>query len=211
MHQKHITVHIEAPYCTLNELSPCTKRIWLVCHGYGMLARYFIKKFDKLDQLSNYIIAPQGLSKHYLDGFRGRVGATWMTKEDRETEINNQVRYLQTILDNELKGFEQVPITLFGFSQGASTVSRFAAFGNVQFDRLILWAGEFPPDLDSEALDHWPKDLDVTVLVGDQDPFINQEKINQQVQLVEVKLGRKPKVVHFEGVHEVVSDLLLTI
>ena len=61
------------------------KTIWFVLHGYGMLAEYFIKKFDSIVNNDNCVIAPEGLSKFYTKGFYGRVGASWMTKENRET------------------------------------------------------------------------------------------------------------------------------
>ena len=82
----------------MNELTEATERIWLVFHGYGQLAEYFIKKFEDLDPTKNFIIAPQGLSKYYLQGVYGRVGASWMTKEDRLTEIANQYAYIDEVL-----------------------------------------------------------------------------------------------------------------
>jgi predicted esterase len=42
----------------------------------------------------------------------------------------------------------RVTVYGLGFSQGAATVSRWVALGNARIDRLILWGGEFPPDLD---------------------------------------------------------------
>ena len=47
--QYHIPISIKASYYTLNKLTEDTERIWLVFHGYGQLAEYFIKKFEGLD------------------------------------------------------------------------------------------------------------------------------------------------------------------
>jgi predicted esterase len=41
-----------------------------------------------------------------------------------------------------------VSVHALGFSQGAATVSRWAALGRARIDRLVLWGGELPPDLD---------------------------------------------------------------
>ena len=54
-----------ASYITLNKLTPKTKNIWIIFHGYGQLSKFFIRRFDILDQNENFIIAPQGLSKFY--------------------------------------------------------------------------------------------------------------------------------------------------
>src|SRR5260370_14564875 len=39
-------------------------------------------------------------------------------------------------------------VTALGFSQGSATVCRWTAFGSTRIDRLIVWGGEVPPDLD---------------------------------------------------------------
>ena len=144
--QKHITVPIRTPYHTLNTLTHKTETIWFACHGQGQLAEYFIKKFEGLDPNKHFIIAPQGISKYYLNGFTGRVGASWMTKEDRLTEIDNQQVLLQTIWNHEVGEARGKRIIFFGFSQGVATISRFAAFSKLPFDTLVLWSGGFPPD-----------------------------------------------------------------
>ena len=88
--EREINISLKTKYSTYGKFSDRTEKIWFVCHGYGQLAEYFIKNFEVLDAETNYVIAPQGLSKFYLKGFTGRVGASWMTKEDRLTDIENQ-------------------------------------------------------------------------------------------------------------------------
>ena len=102
--EKHVNISIKAPYYVSNKLTDQTENIWLVCHGSGQLAMYFLKKFDGLDKEKNFIIAPQGLSKFYQENnnFSGRVGATWMTKEDRLTEIDNQQAMINSIWEREV-------------------------------------------------------------------------------------------------------------
>jgi len=69
--QHYIDVTLKATFYTQNKLSPSTKRIWLIFHGYGQLSEYFLRKFHTLDPETNFLIAPQGLSKFYLEGFTG--------------------------------------------------------------------------------------------------------------------------------------------
>ncbi|MEM6299336.1 MAG: phospholipase, partial [Bacteroidota bacterium] len=126
---KHVQTSIQAPYFTLNELTPKTKRIWMACHGYGQLAKYFMRRFDVLDPEENFIIVPQGLSLFYLDSHEfkyQKVGASWITREDRETALANMQVYLNAAFEQETAGFDlsDVEISLFGFSQGTAAITR---------------------------------------------------------------------------------------
>ena len=87
MTEHKIKVETTAHYYSIGELNNNTSDIWIVCHGYGQLASFFIRKFQDLDAPNRFIIAPEGFNKFYLNGYSGRVGASWMTKENREDEI----------------------------------------------------------------------------------------------------------------------------
>src|SRR5438067_4641848 len=73
-----------------------------------------------------------------------------MTREDRLAEIDDYVRYLDAVYDDVFRRIDRARVTVhaLGFSQGAATVSRWTAMGKSRIDRVILWGGEFPPDLD---------------------------------------------------------------
>jgi len=95
--EKHITVSRTARYFTLGELSQSTKDIWIVLHGHRQLAGDFINIFNELAVEGSFIIAPEGLMRLYIKGDYGDVGASWMTKEDRESDINDYVKYLDKL------------------------------------------------------------------------------------------------------------------
>jgi predicted esterase len=130
-------------------------QVWFVCHGYGQLAERFLDKVRVLDDASRYIVAPEGLSRFYLSErpAERRVGGSWMTREDRLAEIDDYVRYLDAVYADVFGTLDRTRVTVqaLGFSQGAATVSRWVAFGTARIDRLVLWGGEFPPDLDLGA------------------------------------------------------------
>jgi predicted esterase len=140
--QHQVNLSINAPFFTLNKLTNKTERVWLVFHGYGQLSQYFIKKFEVLDPKKNFIIAPQGLSKYYLDGFYGRVGASWMTKEDRLTDIQNQYSYIDSIL-KAVGDISEKQLIYFGFSQGTATMGRYAGHAQIPFQKMIIWLAPF--------------------------------------------------------------------
>src|SRR2546425_1041706 len=89
MQEHHLAVDKTARYYSLGEPGPATRQLWFVCHGYGQLAGRFLRHFEPLDDGSRVIIAPEGLSRFYLSESPAerRVGASWMTREDRLVEM----------------------------------------------------------------------------------------------------------------------------
>ncbi|MTI38734.1 alpha/beta hydrolase [Fulvivirga lutimaris] len=208
MQEKRINIQFEAHYYQLGELNESTDNLIFVLHGHGQLAKYFINKFKSLDNGKNCIIAPEGLSKYYLEGFSDRVGATWMTKEDRLTDINNYIGYLNYIYD-EVKGYigSKTKVTVIGFSQGSATASRWVADAYMNFDRLILWAGIFPPDMDFNKTSLILKDKPIQYVYGKSDPFITPGRIEEMKEL-STKLKLQPDIIQFDGVHDIEEKTL---
>jgi predicted esterase len=208
--ENHLTVSRTARYYQLGTLSVDTRRVWFVCHGYGQLATYFIRHFAHLTEADPHlvIIAPEGLSRFYLQGTGGRVGATWMTREDRLTEIDDYVGYLNQLAGTVLaKASAHAQVTVLGFSQGAATVSRWLSRARFRPANLILWAGAFPPDMEFAVASRLLQGLSVTLVYGDDDEFIKPEHIDQQRDILR-ELGVEPHVVSFVGKHTLNGPIL---
>lgn len=205
-----ITVKKTARYYTLGTDITRAKRIWFACHGYGQLGKYFIRKFAVLDPETNFIIVPEGLNRFYLEGFSGRVGATWMTKEARLDDITDYVHYLDDLhralgLDRLSEGRELIH---FGFSQGVATAARYIAFGKIKPQRAVFWAGSFPPDMNPEDPKGALKNLPVYACSGDEDPFATEEKIAAGKALL-TQHCEDITDVRFRGKHDIPGDALL--
>jgi predicted esterase len=206
--ERHIPISIQASYSVLNAHNANTKRVWLVFHGYGQLSKFFIKKFEELNPQENYIIAPQGLSKFYLEGFTGRVGASWMTKVDRLAEIAQQMNLVDEILKKEGVQRQNIQFNYFGFSQGVATMCRYAAHAKLPFGQMVLWAGTFPPELEKADFDFLKGDEQVKYYSGSDDPFYKEGMKEKQEELVLAAMGLTPTLFPFEGKHEVVASLV---
>ena len=212
MQSHDLSFEFKARYFTIGELNLSTKAIWIVLHGYGQLAGYFIRKFDALRYENIYVIAPEALSRFYVDPLQGsgrasdRVGASWMTKENRLTDIENYLTFLNS-LHAHLNLPSTIPVTLLGFSQGAATVSRWITTGKIEFDRMILWSGLFPPDMNFESAKGILKGKEIVFVYGKGDPFLNDEHYHS-METISSKLEVNPKVIAFEGGHEIAQDVL---
>lgn len=207
--QQSVITPLQARYFTLGSLNAKTPAVWLVCHGYGQLASYFIRHFQPLANAGHFIVAPEGLSRFYLEGFNGRVGATWMTREDRQTDIDNYVRYITAVYESATVQHPSSPLHLLGFSQGVATISRWATLSGKPFEELVLWAGVFPPDLPVEASVPALKNGRVSIVYGTEDPFIGESQLLEQEKVFS-NLGVKPKVISFSGKHEISGEVLKT-
>lgn len=149
-------------------------KLLIVLHGYGQLPRYFIQKFDTLSS-DYFIIAPEGFHRFYLKGSSGRVGASWMTKEARESDINDNNNYLQSVLEHALtlKKFDKT--ILLGFSQGGATAARFYFDKSHEMDHLILWASVFPPDISLNKIQNLDsKNLSNHFILGIEDEYFDE-------------------------------------
>ncbi len=204
--QHNIEVTKTARYYTLGEISSNTKEVWVVCHGQGQLAGYFIKHFQSIAKEDRLIVAAEGLSRFYLDNMGGRIGACWMTREDRLNEIDNYVNYLDKLYEQILTLLpnQEIKVQALGFSQGVATICRWVALGKAKpVDKLILWGGLTPPDLDLTPFSH----LNVFLVVGQQDQYANEEIIaKEEERLKENKLNYKK--ITFEGGHQLNADVL---
>ncbi|MEP6618176.1 MAG: dienelactone hydrolase family protein [bacterium] len=186
-----ITVARTARYYTLGPTHGFPRELWIACHGYGQLAGRFIRQFAPLDDGSRMIVAPEALSRFYLDPIperrtqsEPRVGATWMTREHREAEIADQVGYLDQLvgeLKHHLSGAAP-RVVVFGFSQGTATVCRWLAHGAHRADELVLWGGGLPPELD---LAQWSERLQgaaITLVAGDTDELVTPSAVAREAE-----------------------------
>ncbi|HEX9957234.1 MAG TPA: phospholipase [Fibrella sp.] len=204
--EHHVSVRRTARYYTLGTLSAKTRRIWFVLHGYGQLAQYFIRRFDVVADDETVVIAPEGLSRLYTDQQYGKVGASWITREDRDNEVIDYVAYLDQVLVSVLNGhsLNELDITLMGFSQGASTVCRWLDKSDrIRANRLILWAGYFPNGLSDVLRPDTTANLPVEYVYGRDDEYISQlSDVNQYLNRLKTDVPQL-QIIPFDGKHVV--------
>ena len=213
--ERHLEVARTARYWVLGEDVREPRELWFVLHGYGQLAHRFLRRFEALDDGTRRIVAPEALSRFYpSDGTRRHgpgsvVGATWMTREDREREIADYVAYLDrlaSIVRADLT--PSTPGTVLGFSQGVATAARWTALGAERPARLVLWGDFLPPDLDLErARDAWAE-THVVLVRGSGDPALADPlRADAEAAALE-RTGLRPVRLDYAGGHEIDADVL---
>jgi predicted esterase len=128
-----------------------------------------------------------------------------MTKEDRQAEIADQRNYLDAlyrIITHRLP--DDAVVNVLGFSQGTATAARWVAASRCSIDNLILWAGEFPRDLQEH--DRF-RSLHGHYIYGNQDPFIEDARVAETRSWFDAQ-GLRFDIRTFEGKHHIHTDTL---
>ena len=175
--EKHIEVTKTARYYTLGELNEKTKQVWIVIHGFRQSAKSFINEFLPLANDHTFFIAPEALNRFYIDRQGTETGATWMTRDDRLNEIKDYINYLDRLYQSfELYQFKG-RVTALGFSQGASTLTRWLDVTSNHIDRAIVYAGEVAPELLPLRENSGLRKTKNYYICGTQDKFFTPERL----------------------------------
>jgi dienelactone hydrolase len=217
IHEHHLVVPRTARYATLGESGPAVREVWFVLHGFGQLSPYFIRHFGVLADGTRLVVAPEALNRFYLEqtSWKGagtaRVGATWMTREEREAEMRDYVGYLDLLYDRVFAELVRaaVRVTVLGFSQGVATGARWLCRGRVRADAFVSWAGPFPPELDAEAVRPL-RGLRLVRVLGDGDEMALPDHVAAEDARMRA-LGLDAPLIRFPGGHALHRDTLLAI
>ncbi|MFT4522214.1 MAG: putative esterase [Bacteroidia bacterium] len=199
--------HFETPktarYFTLGDLQSSNEH-WYVLHGYGHDAARFIAKFEPHVSKNRAFIAPEGMHRFYTNGNSGNVGASWMTKEDRASDIHDYLRFLDG-LANALSSGKTIHV--LGFSQGAATASRWVVHAKQAFKALVLWAGMLPPDLNIPHESLLLKKVEITVVYDPNDPYRTDDMWDKTSQFL-LDNNLKYKLIEYTGGHKIMPEPL---
>lgn len=216
-----LAVRRTARYFTLGAASAATRELWYVCHGYGQLAAEFIRHCAVLDDGARLVVAPEGLNRYYrnpdpLRHKEGGVGATWMTSEARELEIEDYVAYLDLLHASVTSGaaasgadVAALRVVVLGFSQGAATAARWVALGRAAAHELVLWGGLLPPDLGADGLRRVAA-VRLSVVYGTRDQYATSKVLAAEEARL-TREGLRPRRLTFDGGHRLDDATLATL
>ncbi len=209
IHSLSIEVPKTARYFISEQSNASVKNIWFVLHGYSHLASDFIQKFNVISDSANLVVAPEGLSRFYVKGYFGNVGASWMTKVERMNDINDYIRYLDLVYEDVLKRTISAPqkFIVLGYSQGGAAAARWAVMTNKKIDHLIVHSSEFPQDLDESLVREFSERASIHYVYSNKDEFIEEELFEQQMERLHSHQIRFTPF-RFEGKHEIKEEVI---
>jgi predicted esterase len=207
-----------ARYAVVGAAPEHSHTIWFVLHGYGQLAARFARHFVDVVPSDTCIVAPEGLSRFYIDPPSGdgshlqRVGASWLTREARELEIRDTMRWLDALHNDvvgaSLRARGSTPtVGILAFSQGVATAMRWIGSGSVSPAHLVVWAGGLAHDADARALGAKLAATTVTLVSGTRDQFVSDETLARMLREVQALQPRATSL-QFEGAHHLDAETL---
>jgi predicted esterase len=169
-------------------------------HGYAETAELQFNRLAAITGTDPWILLSiQGLHRFY----RGRstdVVASWMTRQERELAIADNIVYSAKVIDTVAKEYSaNSQRVLAGFSQGVAMAFRCATgLGQGAQVAVIALGGDVPPELDASALS---RIRTVLLARGTGDEFYTKEKLAADQQRLRAA-GVDAQVFVFDAGHE---------
>ena len=165
-------------------------------HGYAEDAFIHLDELARIPGASEWLlVSVQALHRFYTRD--DRIVASWMTRQDRELAIADNLDYVGRVLDEVGRRYQvQRPLVCAGFSQGGAMAYRAAA--HYQADAVIVLAADVPPDVATATPVRLPP---VLIGRGVRDHAYLEAKQAADVAVLR-ELGVDVHVCTFDGGHE---------
>jgi predicted esterase len=170
-------------------------------HGYAQNAALMAADLETIDGAGDWLrVSVQGLHRFYTKS--GQVVASWMTSEDRELAIADNVAYVAHVVEQVRAGHADrldagAPVVLLGFSQGTAMAYRAAAAASFPCAGVIALGGDVPPEIRASSARLPP----VLLGHGSADEWYTHEKLAVDVAYLE-GASEGFTICEFAGGHE---------
>jgi predicted esterase len=173
-------------------------------HGYGEGADAQLDRMRRIPGADRWLLVSiQGLHRFYQRR-ANEVVASWMTRQDRELAMDDNLAYVAAVLDNVDREYPDAPqLVLSGFSQGVAMMFRAATASARAVDGVIAVGGDVPPELDAAALTRVRQAL---VCHGTRDEWYTAEKFGRDVERLR-EANVTVQRLEFDGGHEWSDDV----
>lgn len=177
-------------------------------HGYAQSAEDMMDVLERLPGSGHCtLVSVQALSRFYTRGDQ-KIVASWMTRQDREQTIADNIAYIDRALGGNETGTlfrEMSPGLIFvGFSQGVAMAYRAALLGSHPAAGIIAIGGDLPPDVKNVPADRWPK---VFIAVGAKDQWYTADKVSADEAFLKTQ-GVAHEIHRSDAGHEVTDSML---
>ena len=187
-------------------------------HGYGQSAEDLLADVRSIPGAPAWtLVSVQGLHRFYARDNR-RVIASWMTRQDRELAIADNVEYVKRVVEavggrlvedsgetaddppGVLHRSTSDRLIFLGFSQGVAMAYRAALLGAHAPAGVVALAGDIPPELRAPGagVRPWPP---VFVATGARDTWFTPTRLADDVAFLESR-GVSYESLVFDGGHE---------
>jgi predicted esterase len=173
-------------------------------HGYGEDAETQLERLRAIAGSGTWIVVSIQALHRFYERRTNRVVASWMTRQDRDMAIADNIAYVQNCMDAIASEWPTLPSVVFaGFSQGVAMAFRAAANMAGSGAGVIAVGGDIPPELAPGTLNRVPG---VLIIRGTSDEWYGKEQFAaDQKRLKESSVN--VRALEFNGGHEWSGDV----
>jgi predicted esterase len=177
-------------------------------HGYAQSAEDMMDVLHRVPGSAEFtLVSVQALHRFYARGDQ-KIVASWMTRQDREETIADNVAYVDRVLETTsgVVSAKTTPDVVFmlGFSQGVAMAYRAALLGKNRAAGVIAIGGDIPPDVKEVPADRWPT---VLIAAGAKDQWYTAEKVSADEAFLKHH-GVAHEIHRSDAGHEATDDML---
>jgi predicted esterase len=202
--ERTVATTIHGRYLVIPPAGPAPAPLLIGFHGYAEDAEAQLERLRAIPESHRWLLVSiQALHPFYRPRSNA-IGASWMTRQDRDLAIADNIAYVTTTLEAVTTAWSTLPKLVFaGFSQGVAMAFRAAANTPHVHTAVIAVGGDVPPELDPLALHN----ISATLLIrGINDTLYTKEQFAADEKRFE-QSSRKVRALECNAAHEWSSDV----
>jgi predicted esterase len=199
MNERNIATSIHGRYLTILPALPGPAPMLVGFHGYGEDAEAQLDRLRVIPESHRWLIVSIQALHCFYQRRTNQVVASWMTRQDREAAIADNIAYVAKCLDAVAAEWQAMPKVVFaGFSQGVAMAYRAAVHSTREVAGVIAVGADVPPEIPPQALRRLPS---VVIARGASDEWYTQEQFAKDEQLLR-NSSVSVYALEFNGGHE---------
>lgn len=176
-------------------------------HGYAQSAEDMMDVLQRIPRAdASILVSIQALNRFYTRGDQ-KIVASWMTRQDREETIADNVAYVDRVLETTsgvVSGKTTPDVVFLGFSQGVAMAYRAAVLGKHPAAAIVAIGGDVPPDVKDVPAARWPK---VLIAAGSKDQWYTPEKVSADETFLK-RHGVEHEIHRSDAGHDATDEML---
>ena len=194
-----LQTRIAGRYLVRTQTDPGPAPVLVGFHGYGENAQHHLEELIRFPKTDEWLVVSVQALHRFYERKSGTVVASWMTSQDREPMIADNLRYVDAVLESVQSSQDTTSVVVYsGFSQGVAMAYHAATRGRIRPAAIIALAGDVPPELRDDDTLIWPK---VLVGRGSEDSFYTHTKMEDDLAFLRATTGTVESVVFTGGHH----------
>jgi len=198
--ERNIATTTHGRYLLVPASTPAPAGLLVGFHGYAEGAESQLERLRAIPGADRWtLVSVQGLHRFYQRR-TNEVIASWMTRQDRELAIADNLAYVEGVVDAASReiGHEPARLVFAAFSQGVAMGFRAATATTRRVDGVIAVGGDVPPEIEAVSLARAHAAL---ICRGASDEWYTDAKFQHDISRLR-ESGVAVRAVTFDGGHE---------